>query len=162
MAKSLIVTGLVFLMFVAILIWLPEQKAYAPITPGQVPLMKAVTGTKSIAGGDDPTVEFTIYEDAQTSNRTVGDFTCDLQKATVGFDAVATAADTLTIRIYEQIDGTNYKQLDNPIYTAGSITNNVEVRNFMSPGRKVKFTGQASADRGAFDLPFAFSFRNEN
>ena len=148
-----------FLAFqIAVLIF-PQREVPAPIiTPGQTPLMVAVTGTKSIAGADDPTTEFDIYEDTQTSNRTIGEFCVDLSN----FDTVHTTGDTITIRVYEQIDGTNYRQLDNAIFTDNSITNHGLVKNFMSPGRKVKFTAKTSADRGSFDLAYSFSYRLEN
>ena len=147
-----------FLVFqIAVLIF-PMRDVPAPIiTPGQVPLMVAVTGTKSVAGGDDPTVEFTIYEDTSTTNRTVGEFLADLNS----FDTVHTTADTITLRVYAKIDGTTYRQLDNAIYTDNSITNHGLVKNFMC-GRSVKFTAQTSADRGAFSIPFYYTYRLEN
>lgn len=120
----------------------------------------AVSGIYSIDVADNPTVEFTIYEDNSTIPRTVGEFLVDLQKASTGFDAVHTPGDTITIRVYVKIDGVNYRQLDNSPFVDNSITNHPLVKNFMT-NRPVKFTGQTSADRGAFDLPYSFTYRNE-
>jgi|SRR3990167_4977631 len=156
MIKRLIIC-LFLLAFIGMAVWITQERVYAPITPGQTPLMVAVTGTKAIAGGDNPTVEFTIYEDTQTSNRTVGEFCVDLSD----FDTVHTTGDTITLRVYEKIDGTNYRQLDNAIFTDNSITNHGLVKNFMSPGRAVKFTGQTSADRGAVNFAYSYSYRIE-
>jgi len=153
-----LITALFLLAFVGMAVWITQECAYAPITPGQTPLMVAVTGTKSVLVADDPTVAFDIYEDTQTSNRTIGEFCVDLSN----FDTVHTTGDTVTIRVLEQIDGTTYRQLDNAIFTDNSITNHGIVKNFMSPGRKVKFTAQTSADRGAFVLSYSYSYRLEN
>ena len=148
---------LAFLAFqIAVLIFV-QREVPAPIFPGQVPLMTATSGTKAIAVADNPTVEFDIYEDASTTNRTAGEFTVDLSN----FDTVHTTGDTITVRVYEQVAGTTYRQLDNAVYTDNSITNHVLVKNFMT-NRKVKYTAQTSADRGAFDLYFAYRYRNEN
>lgn len=148
---------LTFLAFqIAVLIF-PQREVPAPIiTPGQTPLMVAVTGTKSILAADNPTVEFDIYEDTSTSNRTVGEFMVSL----ADFDTVHTTGDTITLRVYAKIDGTNYRQLDNAIYTDNSITNHGLVKNFMT-SRAVKFTAQTSADRGAFTLDYSYSTRTE-
>jgi len=117
-----------------------------------------VQGTYSVEVADNPTVEFDVLTLDLSSGEfwTYSDITVDLEKATTGFDAVATAGDTITFRLYQKIDGTNYREVDNAIYTAGSITCNVLVSG-NTTAEDMKVTAQTSADRGAFDLPYLYS-----
>ena len=114
-----------------------------------------VTATKSFSAGDVTTNDLTVFEETTSGARMVGDIYIDLLKATSGFNAVASAGDTLTIKLWVKIDGTNYRQVDNAIYTAGFITNNVSV-NFLLVGQDSKITAAVSVDRGAYDLPYTY------
>ena len=77
----------------------------------------------------------------------------DLEKATTGFDAVATAGDILTVYVKIKIDDSNYRQIASENYTAGSITNNIWIADIPS-GRDVIITAKVDNDRGAYDFPY--------
>lgn len=121
----------------------------------------ATSQVVTFVAGDDTTTNLTIFEDTRTFIREVGDIFIDLLIATTGFDAVHTTGDTITIRFWVKVDGTNYRQIDNAVFTDNSITNNAAVKRFITT-RPFKVTAAVSADRGAYSLQYAYCYFTKN
>ena len=113
------------------------------------------SGTIEIAGGTDFTAEQTMVEITVSSNvKNIKSIAIDLEYASTGFEAVATAGDILTVYVYHKIDGTNYRQISSKEYTAGSLTDHIWITDIPS-GRDVKVTAKVDTDRGAVNFPYS-------
>jgi len=87
----------------------------------------------------------------------------DFNKATTGFDTIATAADTLDCVVVKQVDGTNYRstQLASAQITAngdGSLDASESGMSFrigpMQADASVQVHVKVSAERGDCELPY--------
>ena len=121
----------------------------------------ATSEVVTFAAAADTTTNLSIFEDNRTFIREVGDIFIDLLVATTGLDAVHTTGDTITIRFWSKIDGTNWRQIDNAVFTDNSITNNAAVKGFITT-RPFKVTAAVSADRGAYALTYAYCYFTKN
>lgn len=90
----------------------------------------------------------------------------DVNKATTGWDTIATAADTIDISLVGQIDGTNYRTIENATQITangdGSLENNESGVSFnigpLGPNESIQVHVKLSAERDDAELPYRVSY----
>lgn len=87
----------------------------------------------------------------------------DFMKATTGFDAVATADDTLDIAVFGKIDGTNWRHLMSAtqVTATGSHTTAAERLKIgnVGPGCDISIRAKVSTERGDVEIPYRITYR---
>ena len=90
----------------------------------------------------------------------------DVNKATTGFDTIATAADTIDIALVGQFDGTNYRNMQNATQITangdGSLEHNEDGVSFdlgpLGPNESLQVHVKLSAERDDAELPYRVSY----
>lgn len=90
----------------------------------------------------------------------------DVNKATTGWDTISTAADTIDITLVGQVDGTNYRTMQNATQITangdGSLENNESGVSFhvgpLGPNESLQVHVKLSVERDDAELPYRVSY----
>ena len=90
----------------------------------------------------------------------------DVNKATTGFDTIATAADTIDIALVGQFDGTNYRNMQNATQITangdGSLEHSEDGVSFdigpLGPNESLQVHVKLSAERDDCELPYRVTY----
>ncbi|MHC4091113.1 MAG: hypothetical protein ACYSVY_12710 [Planctomycetota bacterium] len=88
----------------------------------------------------------------------------DLNKATTGYHAVATGADTIDFAVLSKIDGTNWRGIQNGTQViAGSPASEDDGQRFkigaIPAGGAVKIQVKLNAERGDTEIPYRVTYK---
>jgi len=91
----------------------------------------------------------------------------DLEKATTGWNAVATDGDTCQIGVFVKVDGTNYHSvmLSSTFTAAAAMASGDGCRlelGPLAPGQDVSIRIKMSAERGDCEIPYSVTYLGEN